>query len=39
MENKESGFIIINKPSGPTSHDIINKLREITGIKKIHLPY
>ena len=31
----ESGFIIINKSSGPTSHDIINQLRRITGIKKI----
>lgn len=35
MENISSGFIIINKPSGPTSHDIIDKLRKITGIKKI----
>ncbi len=30
-----SGFIIINKPVGPTSHDIVNQLRKITGIKKI----
>ena len=30
-----SGFILINKPSGPTSHDIIDKLRRITGLKKI----
>lgn len=30
-----TGFIIINKPTGPTSHDIVNKLRKITGIKKI----
>jgi len=29
------GFILINKPVGPTSHDIIDKLRRITGIKKI----
>ena len=28
-------FILINKPVGPTSHDIVNKLRKITGIKKI----
>ncbi|MFH1522197.1 MAG: tRNA pseudouridine(55) synthase TruB [Patescibacteria group bacterium] len=34
-ENKKCGFIIINKPSGPTSHDIINRLRKITDIKKI----
>ena len=30
-----SGFLLVNKPSGPTSHDIIDKLRAITGIKKI----
>jgi len=30
-----SGFLLINKPSGPTSHDIIGILRKITGIKKI----
>jgi len=29
------GFILINKPEGPTSHDIVDKLREITGIRKI----
>ena len=32
---KNAGFIIINKEVGPTSHDIIYKLRKITGIKKI----
>ncbi len=31
----EEGLWIINKPSGPTSHDIINYLRKSTGIKKI----
>jgi len=30
-----SGFIIIDKQSGPSSHNIVNKLRGITGIKKI----
>ena len=34
-EEYKSGFMLINKPSGPTSHDIIDKLRRITGIKKI----
>ena len=29
------GFLLINKPSGPTSHDIVDKLRRITKIKKI----
>jgi len=32
---KDFGFILIDKESGPTSHDIIYKLRKITGIKKI----
>jgi len=35
MENNQSGFLLINKPVGPTSHDIIDKLRRITSIKKI----
>jgi tRNA pseudouridine 55 synthase len=32
---KESGFILIDKPVGPTSFGIIARLRRITGIKKI----
>lgn len=35
MINFNNGFLLINKPSGPTSHDIINKLRRLTEIKKI----
>ena len=35
MSEKKCGFILINKPVGPTSHDIISKLRKITGMKKI----
>jgi tRNA pseudouridine55 synthase len=31
----EGGFILINKPSGITSHDVVLKLRKITKIKKI----
>ena len=30
-----SGFLLIDKPSGPTSHDIINNLRHLTGIQTI----
>lgn len=30
-----SGFLLIDKPSGPTSHDVIDDLRKLTGIKKI----
>lgn len=32
---KDFGFILIDKETGPTSHDIIYKLRKITEIKKI----
>lgn len=35
MAKNNSGFIIINKPSGPTSHDIIDRLRRIADIRKI----
>lgn len=28
-------FLLINKPSGITSHDVIDQLRQITGLKKI----
>ncbi|MBU4421421.1 tRNA pseudouridine(55) synthase TruB [Patescibacteria group bacterium] len=30
-----NGFLLIDKPSGPTSHDIIDELRRITGVRKI----
>ncbi|MBU1126010.1 MAG: tRNA pseudouridine(55) synthase TruB [Patescibacteria group bacterium] len=30
-----SGFLLINKPAGITSHDVVDQLRKITGIKKI----
>ena len=34
-KEKPSGFILINKPAGPSSFAIVRKLRVITGIKKI----
>jgi tRNA pseudouridine55 synthase len=34
-EETKTGFILVNKPSGPTSHDIVNKLRSVSGVKKI----
>ena len=30
-----SGILIINKPAGPTSHDIVDKIRKITKVKKV----
>ena len=35
MNENISGFSLINKDSGPTSHDVVDKLRRITGIRKI----
>lgn len=35
MSDKKRGFILIDKQSGWTSHDVVSKLRGITGIKKI----
>ena len=36
MENKiKNGIIAVWKPKGPTSFDIIHKLRQLTGVKKI----
>lgn len=35
LENKQAGFLLINKPSGITSHDVINNIRRITQIKKV----
>jgi tRNA pseudouridine55 synthase len=32
---KKSGFFLLNKPIGPTSHDMVDELRRITGIRKI----
>jgi len=30
-----SGFLLINKPSGPTSHDIVDAVRRITGVRRV----
>lgn len=35
MPETPSGFLLIDKPVGPTSHDVIDSLREKTGIRKI----
>ena len=32
---KPFGFIVINKPAGLTSHDCVNRLRRVFGIKKV----
>ena len=30
-----NGFLLINKPAGPTSHDIVDRLRHLTGERRI----
>ena len=32
---KPFGFVVIDKPSGLTSHDCVNRLRKVFGLKKI----
>ncbi len=35
MQLPKSGMVLINKPVGPTSHDIVARVRRLTGIKRI----
>ena len=35
MESSISGILLVDKPVGPTSHDMVSKLRRILKIKKI----
>jgi len=37
MSNKKekSGLLLINKSQGPTSHDIVDQIREVTNVKKV----
>ncbi|MGH8004016.1 MAG: tRNA pseudouridine(55) synthase TruB, partial [Limisphaerales bacterium] len=30
------GLLAVNKPSGPTSHDVIDQVRRMTGLKAGH---
>ncbi|MEA3249731.1 MAG: tRNA pseudouridine(55) synthase TruB [Patescibacteria group bacterium] len=32
---KDSGFLLIDKPSGITSHDVVDRVRRVTGIRKV----
>jgi len=29
------GYLIVRKPKGPTSHDVVDKLRSVTGVRRI----
>lgn len=33
--DEPSGVLIVNKPAGMTSHDVVNKVRKIYGIKRV----
>jgi len=35
MEQKLKGFLLIDKPSGPTSHDVVDMVRKATAIRKV----
>ena len=35
MNEQPHGFLLVDKPAGITSHDVIDRLRKITGIRKI----
>lgn len=35
IEKELVGLLLVNKEAGPTSHDIIDRLRKLTGIRKI----
>lgn len=31
----KSGYLLIDKPPGITSHDVVNRIRKVTGVKKV----
>ena len=31
----QRGFIVVNKPAGMTSHDVVDSIRRIYGIRKV----
>lgn len=35
LDENNHGFVLIDKPSGWTSHDVVQKMRGLTGVKKI----
>ncbi len=35
LQNQQAGFLLINKPSGITSHDVVNNVRKIAHTKKV----
>ncbi|MFK8139362.1 MAG: tRNA pseudouridine(55) synthase TruB, partial [Bdellovibrionales bacterium] len=35
MLNKHNGLLLVNKPEGITSHDVVAKVRKALGIKSV----
>jgi len=35
MNEAPSGFLLIDKPAGITSHDVVDRVRRVTGLKKV----
>ena len=35
MDNRMEGFLLVDKPSGPTSHDVIDMVRRASGLRKV----
>lgn len=35
MPDELKGFLLVDKPSGPTSHDVVDMVRKATGVRKV----
>lgn len=35
MKEMPSGFLLVDKPAGPTSHDVVDMVRRATGVRKV----
>lgn len=33
--SKKHGLLLVDKPEGPTSHDVVDRIRKVSGIKKV----
>lgn len=33
--NAETGFVLVDKPRGPTSHDVVDRVRKIFGVRRV----
>ena len=35
MTEGRDGLLLLNKPEGPTSHDLVSQVRRVTGIRRV----